>query len=50
MLNIGGYAAHIPYHTTWAYEHTDQQITQLGYFKLEKIADITQIVRKIKTR
>lgn len=40
VLAIGGYACHIPYHTTWAHEHIEHTIEHPCFSKLEKIADI----------
>lgn len=40
VLAIGGYACHIPYHTTWAHEHIEHTIEHPRFSKLEKIADI----------
>ena len=44
VLNIGGYAIHIPYHTTWEYEKIDFEITHPNFKALEKITDILPIV------
>lgn len=40
VLAIGGYACHIPYHTTWAHEHIEHTIEHSRFSKLEKIADV----------
>lgn len=41
VLAIGGYAAHVPYHTTWAHEHIDHKIDHPGFYEMGNIADIT---------
>ncbi|MCL9809668.1 HAD family hydrolase [Flavobacterium luminosum] len=44
VLNIGGQAIHIPYHTTWEYEKIDFEITHPNFKALEKIIDILPLV------
>lgn len=44
VLNIGGQAIHIPYHTTWEYEKIDFEITHPNFKALEKIKDILPLV------
>ena len=41
VLAIGGYAAHIPFHTTWAHEKIDHTIEHPHFFELGNIADLT---------
>jgi putative hydrolase of the HAD superfamily len=40
VLDLGAYAGHIPYHTTWAHEHVDINLSHDHFFELEKISDI----------
>lgn len=40
VLSIGGYAGHVPFHVTWAYEESDADINNERFIKLEKITDI----------
>jgi putative hydrolase of the HAD superfamily len=40
VLAIGGHAIHIPFHTTWAHEHVDHQITDPRFRQVEKMSDI----------
>ena len=41
VLSIGGYAAHVPFHTTWAHEKIEHTIEHDRFFELGNIADIT---------
>jgi putative hydrolase of the HAD superfamily len=41
VLAIGGFAAHIPFHTTWAHEKVEHMIEHERFFELDGLADIT---------
>lgn len=41
VLTIGGHAAHIPFHTTWAHEKVDHTIRHPDFYELRNLADIT---------
>jgi putative hydrolase of the HAD superfamily len=41
VLAIGGHAAHVPYHTTWAHEKIEHTIEHPNFYELGSIADIT---------
>src|SRR5690606_6209055 len=40
VLELGGYAAHIPYHVTWAHEHHEIQQQDPDFIQLTKINEI----------
>lgn len=40
ILNLGGYAAHIPYHITWQYENHEGNVTHPNLLQLKNIKDI----------
>jgi putative hydrolase of the HAD superfamily len=40
VLAIGGHAAHIPFHTTWAHEKIDHTIEHENFSTFEKIIDV----------
>lgn len=40
VLSLGGYAAHIPYHITWQYEHHEGEITHPNFIQLERLSDL----------
>ena len=45
VLNIGGYAAHIPFHTTWAHELIDHKIEHDNFWELEKINEVITLFK-----
>ncbi len=40
VLNIGGYAIHVPYHTTWAHENVSHDIINEKFKKSDSIIDV----------
>ncbi|MCE3074311.1 HAD family hydrolase [Chryseobacterium gwangjuense] len=42
VLEIGGSAAHIPYHVTWSHEQHDLHLEHPNFMELEKISDILE--------
>lgn len=42
VLDIGGFAAHVPYHITWAHEQHDQELQHNRFFKVQHLKDILQ--------
>jgi len=40
VLELGGYAIHVPYHTTWAYEKVDIHIDDPKFFEAETIEHV----------
>jgi putative hydrolase of the HAD superfamily len=40
VLNIGGYAVHVPYHITWAHEHVEDNIDNEKFKSVVGIRDI----------
>jgi putative hydrolase of the HAD superfamily len=44
VLNIGGYAIHVPYHITWAHEEIEQSIDSGMFRSVECIKDILGFV------
>ena len=40
VLSIGGHAVHVPYHTTWAHEKTEQTIEHRNFRQVETIKEI----------
>ena len=41
VLNIGGHAVHIPYHTTWAHEHVE---TKLEHENFRHVAQLKEVL------
>jgi putative hydrolase of the HAD superfamily len=46
VLGIGGYAVHIPFHTTWAHEKIDHKVEHPNFKTLDKITDVLEILIK----
>ena len=46
VLGIGGYAVHIPFHTTWEHEKISHTIEHANFKTLEKITDVLPILLK----
>jgi putative hydrolase of the HAD superfamily len=40
VLAIGGYAVHIPFHTTWEHEKIDYKVKHENFYTFEKITDV----------
>ena len=45
VLNIGGHAIHIPYHTTWEYEQIDFEVEHENFRAFEKITEVLQLLQ-----
>ena len=46
VLGIGGYALHIPFHTTWEHEKISHKVEHPNFKTLEKIIDVLPILLK----
>lgn len=46
VLAIGGYAVHIPFHTTWEYEKISHKVEHPNFKTVEKIIDVLPILIK----
>ncbi len=44
VLAVGGYAFHIPYHTTWAHEKIEHLVEHVNFRQLEIIADVIPLL------
>lgn len=44
VLELGGHAIHVPFHTTWAYEQVSQKIELPNFIQVNKISDIKQYI------
>lgn len=44
VLNLGGFAIHVPYHTTWEYEKIDFKIEHKNFLALKNIENILTIL------
>ncbi|HNP33162.1 MAG TPA: HAD family hydrolase [Flavobacterium sp.] len=46
VLGIGGYAVHVPYHTTWEHEKINYKVEHPNFRTVEKISDVLDILLK----
>lgn len=44
VLELGGQAVHIPYHTTWEYEKVDVRIDDPKFYEVKRIAEISNLL------
>ena len=44
VLGIGGYAVHIPFHTTWEHEKIHHKVDHPNFRTLDKISDVLEIL------
>lgn len=44
VLNIGGHAVHVPFHTTWEHEKISHKVEHPNFKTLEKISDVLEIL------
>jgi putative hydrolase of the HAD superfamily len=44
VLNIGGHAAHIPYHTTWEFERVEHEINHDNFYAFKHISDALNLL------
>lgn len=46
VLNIGGHAIHIPFHTTWAYERINHTIEHPNFSTINNASDLLTFLKK----
>jgi putative hydrolase of the HAD superfamily len=44
VLGIGGYAVHIPFHTTWEHEKIHHKVVHPNFRTVDKISDVLEIL------
>ena len=44
VLGIGGYAVHVPYHTTWEHEKIHHKVEHPNFRTVDKISDVLEIL------
>ncbi|QEM10298.1 HAD family hydrolase [Mucilaginibacter rubeus] len=44
VINIGGHAVHVPFHTTWAHEHVETVLTHENFRQVDKISEVLEFV------
>lgn len=48
VLELGGYAIHIPFHITWAHEQIEHEVCHERFFTLENINQAAELIRQIR--
>ena len=46
VLGIGGYAVHIPFHTTWEHEEINHKVEHANFYTFDKITDVLNLLVK----
>lgn len=44
VINIGGHAIHVPYHTTWAHEHVETKLEHKNFRYAEHLRDVLPLL------
>lgn len=44
VINIGGHAIHVPYHTTWAHEHVEIQLEHANFRHVELLKEVLPLL------
>jgi len=44
VLNIGGHAVHVPYHTTWAHEHVETNLEHDNFRQVEGLREVLGLI------
>jgi putative hydrolase of the HAD superfamily len=44
VLNIGGHAIHVPYHTTWAHEHVETKLDHVNFRHVEHLKEVLPLL------
>ncbi|HTD99114.1 MAG TPA: HAD family hydrolase [Mucilaginibacter sp.] len=44
VLNIGGHAIHVPYHTTWAHEQVEATLDHVNFRHVEGLRDVLGLI------
>jgi len=44
VLNIGGHAIHVPYHTTWAHEHVEINLEHDNFRHVEQLNEVLPLL------
>lgn len=44
VINIGGHAIHVPYHTTWAHEHVETSLEHANFRHAEHLAGVLPLL------
>lgn len=48
VLEIGGYACHVPFHTTWAFERVEHEVRHHNFRALKDIREVLNLLPELK--
>jgi len=43
VINIGGHAIHVPFHTTWAHEHVETKLEHENFRHVERLREVLEL-------
>ncbi|WP_410878083.1 HAD family hydrolase [Myroides sp. DW712] len=44
VLELGAYAVHVPFHTTWLHEHIDHAVVHENFTSIKKLSEIKELL------
>jgi len=44
VLELGSYAVHVPFHTTWLHEHIDHAVVHENFTSIKKLSEIKELL------
>ncbi|MCK4750988.1 MAG: HAD family hydrolase [Bacteroidales bacterium] len=44
LLNLGAWAIHVPYHTTWAHEEVDEDPVSKQFFRVDRLKEVLELI------
>ncbi len=50
VVRLGGNAIHVPFHVTWEYEKAEVEIEKEGFYQIDSISEVPEIVEIIEKR
>ena len=48
VLDLGGFAIHIPFHITWKHEEINHQVLHERFFQVSKIPEVVKVIRELE--
>tara|TARA_R110002072_G_C7976244_1_gene535510 strand:- start:4368 stop:4547 length:180 start_codon:yes stop_codon:yes gene_type:complete len=45
VLELGGHAIHIPFHTTWEHEMIQHEVEHDNFYQAEHIAQVVEMIK-----
>jgi putative hydrolase of the HAD superfamily len=44
VLELGGFAVHVPFHTTWLHEKIDHEVQHPNFWSVQKVSEIPALL------